>query len=331
MNEYNIKQRINNTSIPPTIYSEDEENIGICIARKDGKYGVVTEADDVLLDFEYDNISMAGFNLYLLIQSGKMGVLHIRRTDEDAEQKFEIARVVPCAYDFIIFPKNGESFVILRKDSEKASSVQIYYTHTNIISEPYWRIEYNDRDYIVVTDFGSKVEKIFDNQGNNLFTASDENEDLCHAYETQGGTVFTKATINADVASLILVKKRRKPEYEQYPDLDGAFCFEITGEVEEICCDSFRPVLASEHTRTFERNFAIGFIIEKDARYQVLDGNCSPLCKECSEDVGVRTSIAFGDTEITLGKAGKLFEETTNEYAKGYTHFTVTAKDILDE
>jgi hypothetical protein len=238
---------------------------------------------------------------------------------------------VPCVYDLITFPKNGEYFVFLRKDSEKASSVQIYYTHTNIISEPYWRVEYDDRDYIIVTDLGSKVEKIFDNLGNNLFIATDKREFICHAYETAGGTVFTKVKINGDVKSLILMKRRRKREYEQYPTLDEEFCYELTGEVEEKYCDNFRPILASEHTRTFERTFAIGFIIEKDGLHQILDGNCCPVCQECSEDISVRTAVGFGDTEITLGKAEMLHEDRVNELAKGYTHFTVTEEDEQNE
>lgn len=329
MDKYIIKQRINNTSIPPTIYDEDDDNIGICIVQKDGKFGVVTEADNVLLDFAYDNISMAGFNLYLLIQNAKMGILHIRRTDDNAAQGFKIVKVIPCVYDLITFPKNGESFVFLRKDSEKASSVQIYYTHTNIISEPYWRVEYDDRDYIVVTDLGSQAEKIFDNQGTNLFAATDKECMLCNVYETCGGTVFTK--VSGDKASLVLVKKRRKKQYEQYADLDDDICFELTGEIEEFCCDGFRPILANEHTRTFERAYALGFIVEAEGRYQVLDGNCVGVCVEYLDDVSVRTSIQFGNTEITLGKAGILLEESTNEYAKGYTHFTVTAKDEQNE
>lgn len=106
MNEYIIKQRINTSSIPPTVYEEDEKgkNSCICIASKDGKYGMVTEDGKPFLPFEYDNISMAGFHLYLLIQNGKIGLLHARRPSLCDDKPFEIIKLIPCEYDMITFP-----------------------------------------------------------------------------------------------------------------------------------------------------------------------------------------------------------------------------------
>ena len=329
MNKYTIKQRINNNSIPPTIYDDNpnEKKTCLCIAQRKGKYGILAEDDDIFLPFEYDNITMIGFSLYLLIKGGKMGLLHAARPSLCEDQPFDLKSLIPCEYDLITTPKNGESFVFLRKDQEKDSLMQAYFIDTCTISEPFWREEYNDRDYLIITELDHRTEKIFHKSGKCLYTTegSEKATMLCSIYETYYGTVFVDVKEDESV-SLVLAEKKKREDCDFCED---DYYYELTGIVKTSNFDSYvRPILASEHLRTFERPFVFGFVVEAQDDYFVLDGKCEKLHNDAFDnliiDTVVRSRTGRGiHANITINRTNLMYEKFTNTIAKGYEHFYV--------
>ena len=302
MTEHTIKQRINNNSIPPTPYSVFKKHHSIAIAESGGKYGLITDNNEELLAFEYDNISLVGFSLYLLIQNGKIGLLHARFSEKDPDDPLEIFKQIPCEYDFITLPNDGESFVLLRKDSEKSSVTQIYFTCTRTLSEPIWRVKYQDRDYIIIDEDDQCTERVINKYGKILYTTSGPptTQRLCEIYETFQGTVFVEVRDHIS-ASLIFVEKKRKAGSN--PHFDDDYYYELTGNVEKYTFDSFvEPILSNQHYRTIEREFALGFVVMNQTTYHVLDGECKPFCDRTFESIEVGTSISSAIDKNTYWK-----------------------------
>ena len=306
MTEHTIKQRINNNSIPPTPYSVFKKHHSIAIAECGGKYGLITDSSEELLPFAYDNISLVGFSLYLLIQNGKIGLLHARFSEKDPDNPLEIFKQIPCEYDFITLPNDGDSFVLLRRDSEKSSITQIYFTTTKTLSDPIWRVMYQDRDYIIVMEDDQCTERIINSYGKTLYTTSGPPtmRMLCEVYETFHGTVFVEIRDYIS-ASLIFVEKRKKEGSNPHSDDD--YYYELTGNVEKHTFDSFiEPILSNQHYRTIEREFALGFVVMNQSSYQALDGKCKPICDSAFDSIKVSTSVSskiskntYWDTQLS--------------------------------
>ena len=55
--------------------------------------GTVLLLDTNLTPFEYDNITVFGFGLLLLVKKGKMGILHIKRGFYEPQEEFKIAKI----------------------------------------------------------------------------------------------------------------------------------------------------------------------------------------------------------------------------------------------
>lgn len=294
---YTIKQRINTKSIPPTIYEEGTPCI--FIAERAGKYGVVKETGETLVAFEYDNISMAGFSLYLLVQKGKFGIAHIKGEGDIGEAlDFSMKKIIPCEYDFIEFPTNGESFVILRKDQETGSEIWVYFCKTGDLKGPFCRENYCDRKYIVVcddrTDF---TEHVLYQDGRELFQTTENRKNLgiVGVFETRKGTVFLVLR-DDDSAELILLEKRRKEEYAHCREHDEYY-FEPGGKVKRYICEKFvAPVLYGQPVFGCERKCAGAFVVKSCEKHIVLDGGLEPVAQDLFEEMVLRYElIGFHD------------------------------------
>lgn len=287
---YEIKQKINNTSIPPTIYDKEStfDETNICYA--DGRFGIICKDDNeqrLLLPFEYDNITMAGFSLYLLIKDGKMGIAHIKRVPNSGGGiYFELLKLIPCEYDLITFPTNGESFVLMRKDTEESSHFQIYFIRTKKVSDSFWRVEYIDRDFIAVTDIAKSKTVILSRSGKQLFTYN--STCFCHAFESEEGTVFF---ISKDdrTCELLLFKKKPKPGCEKQID---DYYYRLSGEIISYQCKhNPKPIFAPKIIRTHERNSVLGFIVEKNGKHYHLNGNLEVVAEVNSNNFSLTSAI----------------------------------------
>lgn len=300
MSYIKLKSKINNTSIPPTTYIKNTATQFSCIhiANINGKYGIVhAESNDILVPFEYDNISMAGFQLYLLIKNGKMGIVHIYCNFCEEHLAFKLLKLIPCEYDYISFPNNGESFVLMRKDYSETSSFDIYFPKANVVKKSFWRDEYNDRDYIVITGKDHLTQKVFNSYGKELLVIPAKNEMLpiYGVFETELGTVFIVLRED-NSGELIILRKRKKKEYLNCPE-EYADYYELTGRKTVYSFEKFiRPLFLSDNYRTFERKFINGYILERDGKPLVLNSFLKPIASEDADLVFIEESI-FAVTE----------------------------------
>ena len=283
MNEYNVKQKINNNSIPPTIYSENKNKSCILIAEKDGKYGIIdSNSKKELLQFEYDNITIGGFGLYLLIKNGKMGLAHIVRPLLSQNAEFNLVKIIPCEYDFISFPRNATSFVILRKDSLESSLTQIYFKRVQILSESFYDIRYFDTDFIFAVDKDNpNIEIAYNNQGELLYKSETKipNGQTHMAYQTDENTVVFVRTGSEYQVEFTMIKKNNKK-------------FEIKTK----CYDKFiRPIRADNYIITFERSFAFGFVCLENNDYIILNGELDKIKEQNFNNYELATLLSSDD------------------------------------
>ena len=283
MGIYAIKQRINTTCLPPAAYDMDKKykNSCICIAQKAGKFGILKSDGALFLPFEYDNISMAAANLYILIKDGKMGLLHTKRSCLGNDRPFEIVKLIPCEYDLITVNEQTKNFVCMRKDTETGSNIRIYFSKYQKISEPYLMVLYIDNNYIIVTDIDTYTEKIFYKNGELVYSIFGKEDDLDYkpyslsVYYTNYGNVFVLNDLeDSDSVKFVVVEK----------DLDEYGRSKIYS-VKEYSFDCFiRPIWSILNMRSPCMKFASGFIVKHNGYYQLIDAKC-----RCQKSSNFRT------------------------------------------
>lgn len=130
--------RINNLHIIPPYDEKQQDSCYISVGRIDNRYGILKEDGSEFLPFEYDNITVWGFGILQLSLNGKLGLLHIRH--KDGESDFHIAKLIDCEYDVI----EGEyqNVILLRKygmpnELFNGRSVKAYLTVPEILTVEY--------------------------------------------------------------------------------------------------------------------------------------------------------------------------------------------------
>lgn len=83
------------------------------VVKKDGKWGVINEKQEVLIPFEYDRLFMIPqhHGRYTLVKDGKQGVAELRNTDDlldiGVPVEMDVVYAVPN-WDLYLFTKNGK-------------------------------------------------------------------------------------------------------------------------------------------------------------------------------------------------------------------------------
>lgn len=199
-----IKQIINTPNrIPPSTFDEKKRNeySNVIIYEENGKYGVMNGKGKTILPFEYDNITVFGFGLLLLIQKGKLGVLHIKRNFCQPQEEFEIAKIIPCEYDRISSPYH-EEIVIMEKDTMYGMEVNLYFTYTEEITPSYCKYRLLNRDIIEVRTADKR--HIYDARSGEIFFTSDKERFAHLVFEVSGGTAKEYNDHNYDETDLII-------------------------------------------------------------------------------------------------------------------------------
>ena len=196
MINYSIKQRVDISATPTAIFDEkyDDINASICVVQQDGRMGMIKANGEIILPFAYDNISLMGNNLYLLIKGGKQGIVHAKPVYGDDDVTINVMMQTDCVYDYISGRSRFQkSFVALRKDLPQTFIYEIYFVETGTLLTECWKVDYMDEDYVVVTDFDRRTKKCFDRYGQFVF-AVPAREDCAvivfDPFETTGGSVF---------------------------------------------------------------------------------------------------------------------------------------------
>lgn len=194
---YKIKQVINTLH---TIPSYDEERVNghsIAIAYAAGRYGVVAEDGERLAPFVYDNITVIGFGLLLLIRGGKMGLLHLTRDDEG---RFAVKNTIECGYDYIE-TRYSEGIFLLRRDTEAEGRMCAYLDKPGLLTPEYQHASIIDRDFVDLCDGDRRA--LLDARTGRVIS-DDGSFFCCGSYEAEGGRVLQDESF--DMGRLIFVR-----------------------------------------------------------------------------------------------------------------------------
>ncbi len=117
------------------------------ISEKDGKMGVFSQTqEEMLIEFEYDNITYTGNGVYIVIKNNKMGLIHPAYTEDDFYYDLQVE--IPCEYDFIhTLGAYGRNF-ILQKTELNGITVCAYLSEPRYLTEEYDCYRYFKEGYI---------------------------------------------------------------------------------------------------------------------------------------------------------------------------------------
>ena len=285
MLKYNVKQRYDFSCTPTAIFNEryDDINNSLCIADQDGLLGMLMADETIILPFAYDNISLIGNDLYLLIKGGKQGILHAKPVYESEKYTINIMMKTDCIYDYVSgISRFQKSFVALRKDLTNAFSYDVYVVDTGHILSGYSKVDYMDEDYVVLTDTDRRTKKYFDRYGNLIFTVPNNGECaiiVFEPFETKSGTVFVM--LQADDRYLIVfVERDKKEEYKNCKAIQSSY-YQCTGKIKQINVDEFlHPILAPDRFHTFDRDCALAFVVKQEGKQYLLNDCCERLSND---------------------------------------------------
>lgn len=188
MQHVDIKHRIYSLgAFPP-----DEDCIDtihyLLVANKRKKFGMLDADHRTLLPFRFDNISIIGFGLFLLIKRGKMGLLYIKKTEDGV---FYVKKQIPCEYDYIE-THDLENTVVLTRTTNQRTRMRVYLTAPDILTDEYQYVNYIDSNYMQLCD-GTKRDIIDARTGE---ARSDDGEFFClGSFPVENGTLFEEATV----------------------------------------------------------------------------------------------------------------------------------------
>lgn len=156
------------------------------ISEKDGKLGVFSQTqEEMLIDFEYDNITYAGNGIYIVIRNSKMGLIHPAYTEDDFYYDLQVE--IPCEYDFIhTLDAYGRNF-ILQKNELNGITVCAYMSEPRIFTEEYEHYRYFSEDFIELWRPNERI--VIDTYIGNIII-DDPKGRVFNVYSTAAGTVI---------------------------------------------------------------------------------------------------------------------------------------------
>lgn len=156
------------------------------ISEKDGKLGVFSqEREELLAEFEYDNITYAGNGIFIVIQNSKMGLIHPAYTEDDFYYDLQVE--IPCEYDFIhTLGAYGRNF-ILQKNELNGITVCAYLSEPRIFTEEYDHYRYFSEGFIELWRPNERI--LIDTYTGNIIT-DDPKGRVFNMYQTAAGTVI---------------------------------------------------------------------------------------------------------------------------------------------
>lgn len=171
------------------IYSPDAEEAFLAIVSDEGKYGVIDQDDNVLVDFEYDSISPVGPGIMQGIQGGFIGIMALG---------MEGIMCTECIYDrltyhenYIILHRGEKAYLYMSNLGELTEELDEVFAIDEIFVEVYTgdeRLVLDTRDGAAVSDgLDFQVEKIFESErGVVVFERGDETSRLVFVDDFSG-------------------------------------------------------------------------------------------------------------------------------------------------
>lgn len=111
------------------------------IGRRNGKYGIIDNEGNTLLQFEYDNITRISKEILQTCREGKLGIVLIESDYTEADYlmgiadtgRFSVAGEIECGYDSVIL--FDESLVLLVNYHHSGQEIRAYFSYANSLSE----------------------------------------------------------------------------------------------------------------------------------------------------------------------------------------------------
>lgn len=258
MNKTDTIMRINTLSqLPP--YQEEDLLAVDCgtwsecrVVCEWEQYGVIGGDGSTLLPLEYDNISIVGFGVLLLVKQGKMGMAFLNR--EAKEEPFFIKRLIPCEYDYVQTGNPPAGGHLLHTISESGDAIRVYMSVADVLTDEY---DYTDRVASPIgTFFALKREKHVDilDEATGKLVFSDEECIYLGGYATAQGVLF-QATGDNNETKLIHIGADGEPSINTYCLHGGSNVIAIPN-----------PNIDEGRMVTFA-----SFIVETDDGYAVVD------------------------------------------------------------
>lgn len=163
----------------------DNQNFAY-ISEKNGKMGVFSQTqEEMLIYFEYDNITYAGNGIYIVIRNSKMGLIHPAYTDYDF--CYNLQMEIPGEYDFIhTLGSYGKNF-ILQNNKLDGIAVCAYLSEPRILTDEYDHYRYFSEGFIELWRPNERI--VIDTYTGNIIT-DDPKGRVFNVYSTAAGTVI---------------------------------------------------------------------------------------------------------------------------------------------
>lgn len=234
----------------------DEESTAY-ICRKDDKYGVFNQhEEEMIIPFEYDNITYMYEGVYLLSKSGKMGLLHLEYCYDDARNCYYNNRIaIPCEYDYIKKLNSYGPAYILQKNTLDGISVQAYLPWVTRTTEEYTSCRYFEDDYLELIREDKRV--LIDVTTGDVVS----NDKACHTfavYNTVDGAVIHELK-EPDSNRILFIKNAFDdpgiPDQKYVIEFNGEFqvtykgdscCYPIAHQFKLVHTDGSTTILITE-------------------------------------------------------------------------------------
>ena len=257
-----MKEKLIINSLDSLTFDAQNDGHYITICEKEGKCGITDNLGEVILPFEYDNISRTGFCFLQSIKNGKVGLVHLGESDG----KIVINQIIPCEHDYGEV-KQFQNVVLLHKNDTYKNLVSVYFGNSQKLIQ-------DAQDCSVLRTF------------TNLINV--DKDELSYLFDCTTGELIYKTTMTC-------VDGYNTPQNRvvQYITDDGNCCLVVIndGVVKELVLKTDR-VIAIDNVEIDDFPLTVGFLIERPEGYILLDEECGGVTPKVIE-VNVKSVIEF--------------------------------------
>lgn len=274
--KHTVVRKINESSFYPHTYTSEKEGINseIRIAEDEQRrYGIILNSkncENVLVEFEYDNIVMIGFNIFQLTKKGKLGIAHIERESLEDENDYYVKKIIDCEFDFVSIAKYHECMVFLYKYPMTERRCQVYLPDAGILTKECQEAYVSSRDIVVLRD--EKHSEIRDTTTGKVLYEMAESVIDTRAYETRNYVVVVMEYFNGDDRNrVVMFSKLPKVIPLLENEIYDPFYYIITERCIEIDINKSEKGITDFEAEEYHRDVVKGFVLYSCENYDSSD------------------------------------------------------------